>query len=75
MRSRHAEFDFTSTRIALSKNGNLLAQLPLGNEHGPDNQRDVGTVEQHRHRSGCIRRRRMGRTHEERPVDLQGQPG
>ena len=24
----------------------LLAQLPPGQEHGPDNQRDIGTVEQ-----------------------------
>jgi hypothetical protein len=28
------------------ENSNLLAQLPPGNEHRPDNQRDVGTVEQ-----------------------------
>jgi hypothetical protein len=28
------------------ENSNLFAQLPPGNEHGPDNQRDVGTVEQ-----------------------------
>jgi hypothetical protein len=46
MSSRHAEFDFTSARIGLVESNDLRAQLPPGNEHGPDNQRDVGTVEQ-----------------------------
>jgi len=46
MSRRHAEFDFTSARIALSKSNDLLPQLPPGNEHRPDNQRDFGTVEQ-----------------------------
>jgi hypothetical protein len=45
MSSRQAEFDSTNTRIALSKT-RLLAQLPPGNEHRPDNQRDVRTVKQ-----------------------------
>jgi hypothetical protein len=45
MSSRHAEFDLTNTRIALSQD-DLLPQLLPGNEHGPDNQRAIGTVEQ-----------------------------
>jgi hypothetical protein len=44
MSSWHAEFDPTN-RGSLCRS-NLLAHLPPGNEHGPDNQRDVGTVEQ-----------------------------
>jgi hypothetical protein len=30
----------------LVESNDLLAQLPPGSEHGPNNQRDVGTVEQ-----------------------------
>ena len=28
------------------ESSDLLAQLPPGQEHGPDSQRDIGTVEQ-----------------------------
>jgi hypothetical protein len=28
------------------ESSDLLAQLPPGQEHGPDNRRDIGTVEQ-----------------------------
>ena len=46
MSSRQAEFDLTNTRIALSRTAICSRSCRQANEHRPDNQRDIGTVEQ-----------------------------
>src|SRR5580700_4140735 len=46
MSSRQAEFRLHQCADRLVESNDLLAQLPPGNEHRPENQRDVGMVEQ-----------------------------
>ena len=79
MRSRHAEFRLHQCADRLVESNDLLPQLPPGNEHRPDNQRDVGTIEQQSfnlpiegqspHRAGQKAERL------EHPPDVVGQSG